>query len=307
MGAGRDEAIRVGITPAGTMSLVRSHQRAVFGLLEPYLKDGREPSCLHPGLVWEATQAAAAEGNSERLAELIRGLDTAGLMPPLEHLARDAPLHPDWCRWGIRQLQTDIRRTRGTDDAVFSTPDMKEGVARLEDARETLRRVWPEAALEMDLLVRVIVYVQGGAFRSATLRQTFGAIYLGTASVESEPAAFEALLHETGHHSLYLRNHFETFVTNGDAMVSHALRPDPRPVAGAVHAAHVLARMTCGLSRWAMEPSAPPEVSERRDQALRRFQVTIAALESVAEWTERGRLYFDDLLKWERELAGSQG
>ncbi|WP_225837715.1 hypothetical protein [Streptomyces sp. NK08204] len=37
--------------------------------------------------------------------------------------------------------------------------------------------------------------------------------------------------------------------TNGDAMVTHPLRPEPRPVAGAVHAAHVLARMTYGLAR----------------------------------------------------------
>ncbi|MFK8906826.1 aKG-HExxH-type peptide beta-hydroxylase [Streptomyces sp. YS-3] len=247
--------------------------------------------------------------DSERVADLIRSLDSAGLMPPLEYLAPDAPLYPDWCQWGIQQLLTDIQRTRGPDDAAdaeFSTPDMKEGVAHLEGARETLRRVWPEAALEMDLLIRVIVYVQGGAFRSGTLRQTFGAIYLGTASIESTPAAFEALLHETGHHALYLRNHFETFVTNGDAMVSHALRPEPRPVAGAVHAAHVLARMTYGLARWATEPSAPPEVSERRDQALRRLKETIAALEPVAEWTESGRLYFDDLLKWEQELAGTR-
>lgn len=306
MGAGRDEAIRVGITSTGTMSLVRSHQRAVFGLLEPYLEEG-QPSCLHPGLVWESTQTSAAGVDSERMADLIRSLGTAGLMPPLEHLALDAPLYPDWCRWGIHQLLTDIQRTRGTDDTVFGTPDTKEGVAHLEGAREVLRRVWPEAALEMDLLIRVIVYVQGGAFRSATLRQTFGAIYLGTASVESTPAAFEALLHETGHHALYLRNHFETFVTNGDALMSHALRPDPRPVAGAVHAAHVLARMTYGLTRWASEPTAPPEVSERRDQALQRLQATIAALEPVAEWTERGRLYFDDLLKWEQELTGVQG
>ncbi|MFD9484379.1 HEXXH motif-containing putative peptide modification protein [Streptomyces sp. NPDC059991] len=286
------------------MSLVRSHHRAVLRNLKPHLEDGQEPSCLHPGLVWEAARTSTAV-DTGRIADLIRSLDTAGLMPPIEHLALDAPMCPDWCRWGIRQLLTDIQRTRGTDDTEFSAPHMKEGIAHLEDARETLRRVWPEAALEMDLLIRAIVYVQGGAFRSGTLRQTFGAIYLGTASVESTPAAFEALLHETGHHALYLRNHFETFVTNGDAMVSHALRPDPRPVAGAVHAAHVLARMTYGLARWAGEPAAPPEVSERRDQALRRLKETIAALEPVAEWTERGRLYFDDLLKWEQELTGT--
>ncbi|WFB10579.1 HEXXH motif-containing putative peptide modification protein [Streptomyces sp. LX-29] len=312
MGVGRDELIRVGMTSTGTASLVRSYQRAVLRRLEPRLPEGHEPSGLHPALVWEATRtsagssAAHASGTTadrERIADLIRGLATAGPMPALEHVALGASSCPDWCLQGAEELLSDIQRTTGASDAAFSAPNMTEATAHVEAARETLRRVWPEAALETDLLIRVIVYVQAGAFRSATLRQTFGAVYLGTASVESTPAAFEALLHETGHHALYLRNHFETFVTNGDDMVTHSLRADPRPVAGAVHAAHVLARMTYGLARWARERSAPPEVSERRDSALRRLQGTIAALKPVAEWTDRGRSYFDDLLRWEQELT----
>ncbi|WKX73973.1 HEXXH motif-containing putative peptide modification protein [Streptomyces sp. XD-27] len=254
--------------------------------------------------MWEATRPST-DVDVERIADLIRTLGTSAVMPPLDHIVLGASPCPDWCQWGVQQLLADIRRTSGAGDADFGTPGMQKGIEHLEAARETLRRVWPEAALEADLLIRVIVYVQGGAFRSGTLRQTFGAIYLGTSSVESTPAAFEALLHETGHHALYLRNQFETFVTNGDAMVSHPLRPDPRPVAGAVHAAHVLARMAFGLTRWSREPTAPPEVSERRDDALRRLRGTIEALEPVADWTDRGRLYFDDLLTWEKELTAA--
>ncbi|MFF6994618.1 HEXXH motif-containing putative peptide modification protein [Streptomyces sp. NPDC008313] len=228
------------------------------------------------------------------------------LMPALEHIEGGTPSCPDWCRHGIEELLTDVQRVTGAYDDAFGAPNMKEATEHLESARETLRRVWPEAALETDLLIRVIVYVRAGPFRSATLRQTFGAIYLGTESVESTAAAFEALLHETGHHSLYLRNTFETFLTNGDTMVTHSLRPEPRPVAGAVHAAHVLARMTYGLTRWAAEETAPPEVSERRDNALDRLQRTIEALKPAAEWTDRGRSYFDDLLKWEQELTDAR-
>ncbi|MET7919222.1 HEXXH motif-containing putative peptide modification protein [Streptomyces avermitilis] len=307
MGAGQDEAVRVGITPAGTMSLVRSHHREVLRRLEPALPAEPAPACLHPGLVWAATRTPTGSGaDPARVAELVRALAGAGLMPPLEHLTPDGSSSlPDWCRWGTDQLLADIRRTSGTGDADFGAPDLTEGIAHLEAARQTLRRVWPEAALETDLLIRVIVYVQGGAFRSATLRQTFGAVYLGTSSVESTPAAFEALLHETGHHALYLRNFFAAFVTNGDVMISHPLRPDPRPVTGAVHAAHVLARMAYGLTRWAAEPAAPPEVTARRDDALRRLRGTIEALEPAAEWTDEGRRYFDGLLQWEKELTAA--
>ncbi|GHF63634.1 hypothetical protein GCM10018790_46890 [Kitasatospora xanthocidica] len=325
MGTGRDEAVRVGMTPDGTMTLVRSYHREVLRRLEPLLGDGPAPTCLHPGLVWAATRPAAGDaagpaagdGRPEdpadgpapdpaRTAELVRELSTAGLMPPLRHLTPDGTAaDPDWCRWGTGQLQADIRRTGGTGDADFGTLDPTEGIATLEAARQTLRRVWPEAALETDLLIRVIVYVRGGAFRSATLRPTFGAVYLGTSSVESPAAAFEALLHETGHHALYLRNFFETYVTNGDVLVSHPLRPDPRPVSGAVHAAHVLARMAHGLARWSAEPDAPPEAAARRDDALRRLRGTVEALEPAAEWTDRGRAWFDDLLRWEKELTAA--
>ncbi|GHE43423.1 hypothetical protein GCM10018785_11200 [Streptomyces longispororuber] len=309
MGAGRDEVVRVGITPAGTMSLVRSHHRDVLGRLAPVLPPGPGPACSHPGLVWAATRTPTGGGTAPAgVAELARSLTGAGSMPPLEHLTPGgtSPV-PEWCRWGADQLLADIRRTSGAGDADFGAPDPTQGIAHLEAARDTLRTVWPEAALESDLLVRVIVYVQGGAFRSATLRQTFGAVYLGTSSVASIPAAFEALLHETGHHALYLRNFFAPFVTNGDVLISHPLRPDPRPVSGAVHAAHVLARMAYGLTRWAAaEPAAPPEVTARRDDALHRLRGTIEALEPAAEWTDEGRRYFDDLLRWEKELTAAQ-
>ncbi|MET8615581.1 MULTISPECIES: aKG-HExxH-type peptide beta-hydroxylase [Streptomyces] len=302
MGAGQDEAVRVGITPAGTMSLVRGHHREILRRLGSALPAGTEPACLHPGLVWAATSGDDAD--PAHVAELAGALADAGLMPPLEHLTPGGPdALPDWCRWGTGRLLADIRQTHGIGEADFGAPDLTEGIAHLAAARATLRRVWPEAALEMDLLIRVIVHVQGGAFRSATLRPTFGAIYLGSSSIASTPAAFEALLHETGHHALYLRNFFATLVTNGDLMISHPLRPDPRPVSGAVHAAHVLARMAHGLARWAAEPTAPAEVATRRDDALRRLRGTIEALEPAAEWTDDGRRYFDDLLHWEKELT----
>ncbi|MGW6917011.1 aKG-HExxH-type peptide beta-hydroxylase [Kitasatospora sp. NPDC054939] len=309
MAAGQDEAVRVGITPAGTMSLVRSYHREILRRLEPVLPAGPAPACLHPGLVWAATRTpGGGAAEPADVADTVRALAGTGLMPPLEHLTPGGSAAlPDWCRWATDQLLADIRRTGGTGEADFGAPDPAEGIAHLEAARAALRRVWPEAALETDLLVRVVVHVRGGAFRSATLRPTFGAVYLGDSSVESTPAAFEALLHETGHHALYLRNFFAAYVTNGDVLISHPLRPDPRPVSGAVHAAHVLARMAYGLTRWAAaDPAAPPEVAARRDGALERLRGTVEALEPAAEWTAQGRQWFDDLLRWEKELTAGR-
>ncbi|MEV6125958.1 hypothetical protein AB0M05_03920 [Streptomyces violaceusniger] len=60
MGAGQDEAVRVGITPAGTLSLVRGHHREVLRRLERAFPAGPEPACLHPALVWAATRTPPA-------------------------------------------------------------------------------------------------------------------------------------------------------------------------------------------------------------------------------------------------------
>ncbi|PPK65232.1 HEXXH motif-containing putative peptide modification protein [Actinokineospora auranticolor] len=213
--------------------------------------------------------------------------------PPLEHLPeRDGV---PWLEESVRYLEHDIRAVDDAQSLTLSRRLARSARPHVDQAVEVLARVWPAAAREFRTLVRSIVYVDGTVFRSATVEQTYGAIYAAPRSLGSVAAAFEMLLHETGHHALYLRNSFGPFVLNGAALASHPLRPDPRPIFGVLHSAHVLARMATGLHRWTAEADAPDEAHERRERALGNLAQSLDILDRQAEWTAQGADYFTDL------------
>ncbi|WP_431041213.1 aKG-HExxH-type peptide beta-hydroxylase [Streptomyces sp. P1-3] len=300
------EIVAVGPTPKGTVRLARSYHRGALDRLAPHLGESPSVTCLHPRAVWAGEEIRAGRKPDQECLDAIRA-DLARArtgIPPLEHVTGH-PGYPQWCRGALDDLRSDILKATGAGKADLAAAAAPDAADHVEEAARVLRRVWPEAALECDVLVRAVVYVGGGAFRSATLLRTYGAVYAGAEHLATPPAAFEMLLHETGHHSLYLRNAFEVFVVNGDDMVSHPLRPDPRPVSGTLHAAHVLARMAAGLNRWWAEPGAPAEVRERRDEDLARLHAAVSVLKGAARWTPAGEDYFENLLRWERELTES--
>lgn len=299
----------------GQITLFEADPRAVRRLTEIYSHDLAQKLCAHlgvgcPPIRWlhprtvraaRAVNRAGADQASLDVSEIMSDLERGRLtVPPREHLA--AGTRQAWCHEGLASLARDVGKV---DDSYTLGP--AEGPiapvrARVEEAAGVLGRVWPEAAAELDTLVRVIVYVDGAGFRSATLREMFGAVYAGVGFLDSVPACFEMLLHEAGHHSLYLRNAFTVFVTNTAEVATHPLRPDPRPIGGIAHAAHVLARMATGLDRWCREPGAPEEARRRREDALDRLSQTLRVLGDRARWTPAGERYFAELLARETAL-----
>ncbi|WP_370950047.1 HEXXH motif-containing putative peptide modification protein [Amycolatopsis sp. cg5] len=223
--------------------------------------------------------------------------------PPLEHLPeRDGV---PWLEDSVRYLENDIQQVDTAQSLTLSRQLAEKSRPHVDQAVEVLARVWPAAAQEFRTLVQSIVYVDGTVFRSATVEQTYGVIYAAPQSLGSVAAAFEMVLHETGHHALYLRNSFGPFVLNGSALASHPLRPDPRPIFGVLHSAHVLARMATGLHRWTTEADAPEEAHERREQALKNLSASLDILGREAEWTAQGSDYFKDLRACEDSLRAA--
>jgi hypothetical protein len=264
----------------------------------------RQVTWLHPRAVRMATVGPVD-------AQALRAADANGALytvdggpprPPLEQLPQrdDAP----WLEESVRYLEQDLRTVNDAQSLTPSRQLVRSSRPHVDQAVDVLARVWPEAAQEFRTLVQSMVYMDGTVFRSATVQQTFGAIYVAPLSVGSVAAAFETLLHETGHHALYLRNSFAPFVRNGSAMAAHPLRPDPRPIFGVVHSAHVLARMATGLHRWTVDADAPDEAHQRRDEALKNFSQSLDILGRKAEWTAQGMDYFKDLRACEDSLRG---
>lgn len=265
-----------------THSLAADHQADVEAL-----------KWLHPRSIWAARVASIDQDLFESCwaaaaLDLERGESD---IPPVEHVATERS--EPWCQWGVQGVEDNGKVVNRSMSLRLAKSPVTQPIT---DAITILQRVWPAIALETHFLVRCLVYVDGSHFRSATFQQIFGAIFVGEGSLESVTTAFEMLLHEGGHHSLYLRNGFDEFVTNGLDTVRHPLRPDPRPVKGALHAAQALARTAAGLYRWCLEPEAPGEAQARRDVTTDHLAETLGILREKARWTPLGEEFFSNLV-----------
>jgi HEXXH motif-containing protein len=306
-----EETVSVGVSPSATARLASAYYRSLRrDLEEPSDARGGDPPSavtpaegwLHPSISFAAYQRARGCSLDEAArAQALDLLAQPRQIGRLDHVCA-SPTPSSWVDFGVATLRGDVESTAGNCELRLA--ESAAGAAdRVERAIGLLREAWPEAAVEVGLLARCVVHLAGGSFRSATLRGTFGAIYIRSDYLDNEVTAFETVLHEVGHHSMFLRNSFVKLVRNGSQLVHHPLRPDPRPISGTLHAAHVLARMAEGLDRWSRLPHASPLVIERRDENLRRFGATVRALNESAEWTDAGTCYFASLRQWLDRLA----
>lgn len=298
-----DQIVAFDIDPRVTCQLTIIYHRALAQRLAG--RGGRNGSAravpkhvddvmwLHPRAVWSARIPDAPTRAGDGVPSQPAAHTSWAPPPTLEHVTTDN--EERWSRWGVDNLADYATRIDAEHRLTLAPAPLGERRSNVDEALEVLRRVWPAAAMEFHFMVRALVHVCGAGFRSATFDEVFGAVFVGESYLGSVPAAFEMVLHEGGHHALFLRNRFEAFVTNGSDMARHPLRNDPRPIAGTVHAAHVLARMATGLARWHDEPDAPLEVEQRGEQALKDLTATLAVLREKAAWTDAGRTYFAEL------------
>ncbi len=241
----------------------------------------RPVSWLHPRAVWATTcsdSSLQAQARDDIYLDLAAG---SGDRPAARHMFGETG--EQWLLAGMRKLTEDVDKVIHETSPQLIPEYNKIAVEHVEAAIMKLKEIWPEAAVEFHLLVRLIAYTSGIGFRSATMPDTFGTIYAGLDYLQSVPSSVEMLLHETGHHSLFLRNSYEPFVRNGSQIASHALRPDPRPINGIVHAAHVLSRIATGMTRWCARPGAPDEAHQRRSDALASLTSTLQVTGQVAD------------------------
>ncbi|WP_033819691.1 HEXXH motif-containing putative peptide modification protein [Kitasatospora sp. MBT63] len=242
---------------------------------------------LAPAVVHSLYRNTAGAGP----AETRRQLQEAG--SPAPAAVYTGPPDAPWLRDGLQEV---LRSLGWGDEQVGTvvTALPPEAWSSLYLSRQALRTAWPEAWSEHNTLVEHLVLVRG-PMRSATLQSTFGAIYAQVQETGDPLRMFELLLHESAHHALLLREQFTRFIANPDAVGTHALRPDPRPLRGVLHAAFVMWRITEGLHRYQRThrgggPLDGHPVEERRIFALQSLHSALALLDESAQWTEDGRI-----------------
>jgi len=264
--------------------------------LSAKLPDGaKQIKWMHPRSVFAARTIGVTHDASEfylTSAHYPELFDPVPAAPKVKHFTG---LDETWCRDSLGEL-TGARSEVGANQPLRLVSELPaERGPRFDEAIAVLYRVWPEAAIEFCLLIRCMVYVEGYEFGSATLLDTFGAIYAGLGELNSVTSAFEMILHETAHHSLAVKNSFERFVLNGSVLVSHPLRADPRPIEGTLHAAMVLTRIMTGLTRWCREPDAPEEARLDLADMSAKLAATLKVLRERTEWTPAGAEFFATL------------
>jgi hypothetical protein len=169
-------------------------------------------------------------------------------------------------------------------------------------ARQAVSLAWPQAWSEHNTLVQYLVFVKGPV-RSATVQSTFGVIYAEVQEASDPLRMFELLLHESAHHALSLREQFARFLDNPEDLGTHALRSDPRPLRGVLHAAFVMCRLAEGLSRYQRShPSGGPldgcPVQVRRDFARQSLREALTVLDETAQWTKDGKVLRANMAVW---------
>lgn len=286
----RSVGIDVGVTARLAATYHRSLARRAVNTLDEAQRPALEELVRLTQRLSPDTVYALYKGTfDEDAAEVRTRLQAAGRPAPAS--AYEGPHDPLWLRDGLQEV---LRSLNWGEEKVGSVvTDLPGTVATaLELARQALRSAWPEAWDEHNTLVHYLVFAQG-PLRSATIQSTFGVVYAEVEEAGDPLRMYELLLHESAHHSLALREQFTRFIDNPDTLGSHALRPDPRPLRGVLHAAFVMCRMAEGISRYLdLHASGGPldggAVEERLAFAQESLRAALAVLDGSAQWTGDG-------------------
>lgn len=280
--------------PESIAALARLFSQAIYLRAAPLLgvssDDWVDVTWMHPSLVHVARTGESSSIELERAKQLL----DAGLSAPPSLYVFGDQTPPAWLQWGLARA-AGAKGIATSDCRILTDIDPIKQVVR--EAENLVRTSWPEAALEMETLIRVVAVVEG-PIDSATCSQTFGTIYLGAHQCDDPLQVYIALLHETGHHALYLGQQFCSYLRNPSQLARHPLRADARPLEGVVHAAFALARMRNGLNAYLKQGRSDDSTIDPV-QWLRRIghqqAACLSTLSEAAQWTAEGEALFASL------------
>lgn len=173
--------------------------------------------------------------------------------------------------------------TKAPDQCTYLSAERTKGIGlKLVDALQLIDSVWPEAYLESDELIRAIVFVRSNKrFSSTSDPKLFGLLHLDEEYYESRSIAemATAILHESGHHALFVASARAKIIMDPGRILFSPLRREDRPAIGVVHAAAALYRMISWGKR--LEEADIVESSRIRNTLVPKFTATMKELDAV--------------------------
>jgi HEXXH motif-containing protein len=169
----------------------------------------------------------------------------------------DVDKRRSWVEAGLAIIGRDV----GTDTPTVADSNVYADTC-LSDARSLLHSRWRAHAFLVDDLARHVVWMDHHSCSSSFVPQTLGAVYINS-NLRNDPVALvEALVHETSHAELHLREHFSRYFEASDQLIASPLRSIERPSMMALHAEFVAVRLY--LLATALDASGQPGWMPRR-------------------------------------------
>lgn len=152
----------------------------------------------------------------------------------------------------------------------------------LSHALQLIAEIWPAARSELDALVRGFTFVETNKrFSSTSDPKIFGLIHIDYSFYQGRSAAelATALLHETGHHALFVATSAAKLIAEPEKKVFSPLRGEDRPAIGVLHAAVALYRMIT----WGRHLNSETSVEKARIEydLVPKFRATMKELEAI--------------------------
>jgi hypothetical protein len=204
-----------------------------------------------PAIAWYThkilSQKSVTPQETEMALELLEETNRTATPPALDCTA--SWTKPIWAEPALHIIENDLKAANIPCRLMLSGREVAWAEAMVSQGIALIQAVWPEAADEMDRVIRNVVLLAGTGLKSASIPLTFGAIYLCPSKKWSAVSYFDLLLHETAHHALVVKTALVRLLDNPSETARSPLRSDPRPLDGVLHAVFVLARVTHALMR----------------------------------------------------------
>jgi|GEM_PF-4246258 len=287
------------ISPATTRLAMVMH-RTLASRLSEWAGDDRERFAsvrtLTPELVLAANRLDLARKESRRDGAVFQAMAASVDWSSRGRLYSEdtsvCTVIPDWASYGANLVAASLGEAPDAE-RVISRPS-RDDERKLCSAVRAVDLAAPELADEYKALIDTVVLLRESP-RSATEKHVFGALFLARPQLHDPLAAPLALVHETGHHALALRQMFVKYLSNPHQLATHPLRSDARPLNGVLHAGFALTRMIEFLRGGALGvfEGAAAQLADQHAKVAAVFET----LDEHADWTPRGAALFVSMKK----------
>jgi HEXXH motif-containing protein len=193
-----------------------------------------------------------------------------------------------WLALTLRDARADLRFVDGAGDA-----DLK---ARYDEAMGLLRAVWPAAATEYAQMVKGIAWFESREVENFSDPKMFGVVHLNRKPVLTPAEIAVDVVHECGHHALFIETAVAPLFLDPKAEIYSPLRRQQRPAIGVLHAAVAMGRMLMLAARLgaSQDPTLQRAAEQIEDDYRGDQRETLVQLARV-ELAEAGARLLADL------------